>query len=666
MDGYIKLAKPFVQNMEGGNDRNTIISIMGKYENLAKIILDKVGGKSNISSLTHCVTRLRFRLKDESLADDEGLKNTDGVVTVMHSAGQYQVVIGNHVPLVYKDFLSVAEMRDDDTIQEDNSPKGFFNKFMDIISGSFQPLLGVMCAMGIVKGLNAFIGFVVGAGYSVTGTYQVLNAIGDALFYFLPVILGFTSAKKFKLNPMIGMAIGAVLVYPSIQLSAISATGAAIGNAGILGEYHTTFLGIPFIAGNYTQTVVPVIAIVYLASKLEKLFKKVIPEMIQAFFVPLFVMLVSLPVGLLVIGPVISMLTNLLSQIFEQLNLFSPLLFGAVIGFAWMFLVIFGLHWALVPMMILNISQLGFDTIVVALYGHSFALLGAILAMYLKYTDKNKKALAIPAMISSFCGVTEPGIYGFALPEKLPFLFSCIASGIAGAIFTILAGKSYIMGGLGIFGILNFIAPDGNIRGVYLGLICIVVSIVIAFVLTLLFWKNSDINNNSTNNTDNLNNSNKDDKISVKKEVVSSPVKGKVIALENLDDAAFAQGVLGKGVGVELTDGKVYAPFDGTVTTLFPTNHAIGITSDLGTDLLIHVGIDTVNLNGEGFLPHIKQGDKVKRGQLILEVDLNILKEKGINVQTPVIVTNTDDYVDIIDTKQKEVNNEDMLLTLIF
>lgn len=635
---------------------------MGKYEDLAKTILEKIGGKSNISSLTHCVTRLRFRLKDESIADDDSLKNTEGVVTVMHSAGQYQVVIGNHVPLVYKDFLSIAGMSDEENAGEDEGPKGIFNRFMDVISGSFQPLLGVMCAMGIVKGLNAFIGFMAGVNYSMSGTYQILNALGDALFYFLPVILGFSSAKKFKLNPMIGMSIGAVLVYPSIQLSAINAAGAAIGNVGIFGEYHTTFLGIPFIAGNYTQTVVPVIVIVYLASKLEKLFKKIIPEMIQAFFVPLFVMLVSIPVGILVIGPVISMLTNLLSQIFAQLNLFSPLLFGAVIGFSWMFLVIFGLHWALVPMMILNISQLGFDTIVVALYGHSFALLGAILAMYIKYNDNNKKALAIPAMISSFCGVTEPGIYGFALPEKLPFLFSCIASGIAGAIFTILQGKSYIMGGLGIFGILSFISPDGNVRGLYLGLVCIVVSIVIAFVLTFIFWRNVDDKiENKEYKTSSLENN-----VAIKKETVNSPAVGKVINLEKLDDDAFSQGVLGKGVGIELTEGNIYAPFDGTVTTLFPTNHAIGLTSDIGADLLIHIGIDTVNLNGEGFHPHIKQGDKVKKGQLILEVDLNLLKEKNINVQTPVIVTNTSDYIDIIETKQKEVTNQDMLMTLIF
>lgn len=264
---------------------------------------------------------MRFRLKDESKANDDALKNNPGVVTVMKSAGQYQVVIGNHVPLVYADVCELAGISNDKP-QEEVAPQGAFNKLIDIISGCFQPILGPLCAAGIIKGLNALLVFILGTSFNNSGTYMVLNAIGDSIFNFLPIILGYTAAKKFNVNVVVGMIIGATLCYPTIQTDTLSAAVKAIGTLPMIGDYYTKFIGIPFVSGNYTSTVVPVICIVALAAQIQKLAKKYVPEMLQNFFVPFFVLIISLPIGLLVIGPVVSLLTSILSNIFAGYMLF--------------------------------------------------------------------------------------------------------------------------------------------------------------------------------------------------------------------------------------------------------------------------------------------------------------------------------------------------------
>ena len=578
---------------------------MSKYENLAKEILENVGGKENINSLTHCVTRLRFRLKDESKANDEALKNNPGVVTVMKSAGQYQVVIGNHVPLVYADVCELAGISNGTQQVEEEAPQGLFNKLIDIISGCFQPILGPLCAAGIIKGLNALLVFILGSSFNNSGTYMILNAIGDSIFNFLPIILGYTAAKKFYVIVIVGMIIGATLCYPTIQTDTLSAAGKAIGTLPFIGSYYTKFIGIPFVSGNYTSTVVPVICIVALAAQIQKIAKKFVPEMLQNFFVPFFVLIISLPIGLLVIGPVVSLLTTVLSNMFAGLYAFSPIVTAFVIGALWQCLVIFGLHWALVPMAMVNIGNLGYDTILPGMLGTTFAATGVLAAMYLKLKDENKKALAIPGVISAFCGVTEPAIYGFLLPEKTPFVFSCIGGAV---------------------------------------------SLVVGFVLTMIFYKTNDQQVENKEVT------------KLEEETILAPIKGEVKPIEESSDAAFASGALGKGVVILPEEGKVYAPVTGTVTVLFPSLHAIGITSDAGIELLIHIGINTVQLNGEGFTAHIKQGDQIKQGQLLVEFDMNKIKEAGYSLETPVLVTN---YADLKEVKNTNASSVQLQETLI-
>lgn len=622
---------------------------MSKYENLAKEILENVGGKENINSLTHCVTRLRFRLKDESKANDEALKNNPGVVTVMKSAGQYQVVIGNHVPLVYADVCELAGISNG-TQQVEEAPQGLFNKLIDIISGCFQPILGPLCAAGIIKGLNALLVFILGSSFNNSGTYMILNAIGDSIFNFLPIILGYTAAKKFNVNVIVGMIIGATLCYPTIQTDTLSAAGKAIGTLPFIGSYYTKFIGIPFVSGNYTSTVVPVICIVALAAQIQKIAKKFVPEMLQNFFVPFFVLIISLPIGLLVIGPVVSLLTTVLSNMFAGLYAFSPIVTAFVIGALWQCLVIFGLHWALVPMAMVNIGNLGYDTILPGMLGTTFAATGVLAAMYLKLKDENKKALAIPGVISAFCGVTEPAIYGFLLPEKTPFVFSCIGGAVGGAIMGTVAVKQYVIGGLGIFSVVNFISPKGNATGMIVSLIAGAISLVVGFVLTMIFYKTNDQQVENKEVT------------KLEEETILAPIKGKVKPIEKSSDAAFASGALGKGVVILPEEGKVYAPVTGTVTVLFPSLHAIGITSDAGVELLIHIGINTVQLNGEGFTAHIKQGDQIKQGQLLVEFDMNKIKEAGYSLETPVLVTN---YADLKEVKNTNASSVQLQETLI-
>lgn len=630
---------------------------MGKYEQLARDILKEVGGKENINSLTHCITRLRFKLKDESKANDDNLKNMDGVVTVMHSAGQYQVVIGNHVPAVYADVCEIAGIAAGGAAdEEEEAPKGVFNKLIDIISGCFSPILGPMCAAGIIKGLNALLNFLLGASYAASGTYMVLNAIGDAVFYFMPVMLGYSSAKKFKLNPVTGMLIGAALCYPTIQADALKAAGKAVGSLGILGSYYKTFAGIPWIAANYTSTVVPVLVVTALAGKIQKLAKKLVPEMLQNFFVPFFVLLISLPVGFLIIGPVVSLATNALSTGFTSLFKMSPVVGGALVGFFWQILVIFGLHWALVPLAMINITTLGFDNVLASSFAASFAQTAALFAMFLKMKDEKRKALALPAVVSGICGVTEPSIYGFTLPEKKPFIISCIGGAIGAAFTSAMNAPVYIMGGLGVFGIVNYISPKGDAHGMYMQLIGIVIAMVVSFVLTFILW--SDKSEAKTAET-------KAPEKASGPESIVAPVAGKVINLKELKDAAFAEGALGTGLGILPTDGHFYAPVNGTVTTLFPTLHAIGITSDSGVEVLIHIGLDTVQLEGKGFKAHVKQGDHVNVGQPLVDVDLDVVKKAGYETQTPIVITNTRDLLDVLPVGEGNVTAGDEIIKII-
>lgn len=634
---------------------------MGKYEQLANEIIKHVGGKENILSLVHCVTRLRFQLKDENRADDDILKNMDGVVTVMKSAGQYQVVIGNHVPAVYADVCEAAGISTS-TQEEKNEHKNIFDALIDTISGIFQPILSIMTAAGMLKGLNALF-LALGWYADTSGTAIFMNTIGDALFMYLPIILGYTSAKKFGLKPFVGLVIGAALCYPAIQQSALAGGGDPLYTlfAGTLFEspVYMDIFGIPVITMDYTSSVVPVILICFFASKCEKQLNRVIPETLKFFFVPMFTLFIALLCGFIVIGPIATFASNLIAEGIMNVRNFSPMLAGALVGGFWQVLVIFGLHWGFIPIYINNIATMGFDNVMMPFFGATFAQTAVVIAMLIKTRDKKLRALCVPAAISGIFGVTEPAIYGITLPRKKPFIISCIASAIAGAYFGFANLREFIMGGLGIFEFPAMIDPaTNNMDSLYVGVIGAILAMVVGFVLTMLFFKDdkaADVKEAQDTKKPVA-------KELLDKEIIAMPLQGRVLPLSEVQDAAFSQGVLGKGLAIEPDTGEVVSPVNGVVTTLFPTFHAIGITADSGVEVLIHVGMDTVQLEGAFFHPAVQQGDRVTAGQKLLSFDMEEIRKAGYSLITPVVITNSSQYLDILETGLK---SSEELLTIV-
>lgn len=640
---------------------------MGKYINLSKDIIKNVGGKENIIGLTHCITRLRFKLKDESLANDDILKNMSDVVTVMKSGGQYQVIIGNHVQDVYNDICSLVDLENtSNTTSNDQKKSGnLLSTFIDVVSGIFQPVLGVMAACGMLKGLNELFA-TLGLYTKNSSEYLVINAMGDALFFFLPIFLGYTASKKFNLKPMVGLVLGAVMCYPSIQSSSVS-QGAEIlytlfEGTMFASPVYMEFLGLPVISIDYTGTVIPIIFVIYFASKCETLFNKIIPDLVKFFFVPMLTILVALPVGLIIIGPIATFGSTMISQFVFMVRDFSPLIAGAIVGFTWQILVIFGMHWGFIPVYINNIVTNGYDNVMMPFFACTFASSAVVLAIFFKTKDKKLKEMAIPNFISGIFGVTEPAIYGILLPLKKPFIISCIAGGIGGAFYGYFNLRKFMTGGMGIFELPAMIEPNGEVGNLIVALSGIAISMVVGFVLTMVLYKD----NEDVENEENKSISEKVTNNQIDKNIIISPLKGEVVNLSEIEDAAFSSGVLGDGVAIIPSDGKVVSPVNGVVTTLFPSLHAIGILSDEGVEVLIHIGLNTVQLDGKGFSAKIKQGDKVKKGQEILTFDMETIKSAGYSLVTPVVITNSSQFLDVAQTNSKNVDLKDNLITVLF
>lgn len=476
-----------------------------KYDGLARIIIQNVGGKSNIISVAHCITRLRFKLKDESKANKEVLESTDGVIKVMQAGGQYQVVIGNQVNDVYDAVLEVGHLAAAGAVDEEGNAveetsgggkKSPVSLLIDVISGTLQPTLGVMAATGIIKGLLALFDFL-GLIPAASGTYQVWYAVADGFFYFMPIVLGYTAAKKFKVNEFIGMAIGIALCYPAmVNSTAGTVLGTVFTGTAFEMSYYLTFFGIPVImpASGYTSSVVPIILAVAIAAPLEHWLKKVIPDAIKLFVVPFVTLIVMVPLTYLVIGPIASILCSILSLFFNaiySIPVVGGLIGGVLIGAFWQVLVIFGLHWSLVPLAMINYSLLGYDFILSPYFCVSFAQTFVVLAIVLKTKDEKLKKIAIPAFISGIFGVTEPAIYGVTLPKKTPFIYSCIAGAIGGAFTGLMRTRSYSIGGLGLFGLPSFIDTTGvmGLTNMIYILIAILIASVAGFAMTYVLYK---------------------------------------------------------------------------------------------------------------------------------------------------------------------------------
>lgn len=652
------------------------------YDALAKTIIKDVGGKDNVISVVHCTTRLRFKLKDEKKANDDALKDTDGVVTVVKAGGQYQVVIGNEVADVYEavlkegGFSGGGQVADDDL---DDSNMSLMDKAIDLISGIFTLILGPMAAAGMIKGLTAMCASF-GWLAKTSGTYEVLYAIGDGFFYFLPLILAITSAKKFKVDRFTAITIGAAMCYPAmVAMNSSKKVLFDLFNGTFLhSQVHATFLGIPIISMNYTSTVIPIILAVWFASVVEKWCKKWIPTVVKTFLVPFVTLLIVVPLTFLIIGPLATWIGNALAAITSAVYNFSPVLAGILLGGFWQVFVIFGVHWGFVAVMMSNIAALGYDPILGLSLGASFAQIGVVLAILLQTKDQKLKGIALPAFLSGIFGVTEPAIYGVTLPRKKPFVLSCIAAGIGGGLIGFFGTKMYMMGGMGVFVIPAAIGPKTGVdMSVYGLMIAMAVSFVLGFILQMVLGKKSvdqaydekqaktvqEVANQADTIAKAAPSLASTSDLNVSTELVS-PLAGELLPLSEVKDEVFSSGAMGEGVAVEPSEGVLHAPADGKVVMTFPTGHAIGMKTSDGAEILMHIGMDTVNLQGHGFETLVAKGDEVKAGDELVKFDIDAIHAKGYVVTTPIVVTNSKDYEKITVVSQGKVKVGQEILDL--
>ncbi|HBQ5669798.1 TPA: PTS beta-glucoside transporter subunit IIABC [Klebsiella quasipneumoniae subsp. similipneumoniae] len=599
-----------------------------EYKALAQDILNRVGGKENIVSLVHCATRLRFKLKDNGKADAEGLKANPGVIMVVESGGQFQVVIGNHVHDVWQAVRQEAGLSDDSEPTAESVEKGsLLGQIIDVVSGIFTPFIGVLAASGILKGMLA-LAVVCGWLTPQQGTYKIWFAASDALFFFFPLFLGYTAGKKFGGNPFVSMVIGGALTHPLMiqAFEASQAPGAAVEH----------FLGIPVTFINYSSSVIPIILASWVCCWLERKSNALLPSSMKNFFTPAICLAVVVPLTFLLIGPLATWLSHLLAQGYQIIYAVAPWLAGAAMGALWQVCVIFGLHWGLIPLMINNLTVLGHDSMLPMLLPAVMGQVGAVLGILLKTRDTRQKVLAGSAFSAGIFGITEPAIYGLTLPLRRPFIFGCVAGAIGGAIVGFSNAHVYSFGFGNIFTVAQMIPPQGLDSTVWGGVVGIFAALIISCGLT--FFAGLPRASAAPGAVA---------VAPVSANDILAPMSGSVIALDQVPDSTFASGLLGKGVAIIPAVGKVIAPFPGEVASLFQTKHAIGLQSDSGIELLIHVGIDTVKLDGVPFTAHVKEGDRVQAGDLLIEFDRQAILDAGYDLATPIIISNSDDYREI-------------------
>ena len=592
---------------------------------LANEILKKVGGKENIITYSHCSTRLRFDLKDSSVIDKTGLEQTEGVLSIMNVAGQTQIILGSQVQYIYEELQTLLPQGDSSAAKpsEHKKKKGFWGTALEIISSLFTPLIDVLIGAGILKGILS-ICTATGLLTSTDGTYQILNAAGDSLYYFIPVVLAITCSKRLKTNLFVSVTIAGALLYPN--LTALYDAGTAI-----------TFLGIPVHLTAFKSSVFPIIFAILLLSYVEKALKKLLPDSIRSRIAPFFSLLIVVPITIIIFGPLGSMLSDAIANFYMNLYDFNPIIAGGFIGAIAQILVIFGIHWGLFPIIFSNIEKFGFDTIL-AVFGPSIiAQSGAAFGVWMKTKNKRLKQIASPAAIMGFFGISEPAIYGITLKYRKAFACAVVGGGIGGAISGACGARALAVA---VAAVPTFPAYFGTgFTGfvvAYFGafLISAVLTYFIGFNDTMIPDSEKDIipDNTTQNNTfpDSGN------AITLK---MYAPASGKVLSLKKVADPAFASEALGKGAAVIPEDNKIFSPIAGVISAVYPTKHAYGITGKNNEEILIHIGIDTVKLNGRFFKSYVKPGDIVIPGDLIAEADINAIKQAGYDPTIMIIDT---------------------------
>lgn len=630
------------------------------YSVVAKKILEKVGGEENVSSVMHCMTRLRFNLKDEGLVKDEEVKKINGVMGIMKKGGQYQIIIGNDVDKCYKELVKLGNFAKASTSNKSKKTKqNIFITLLDVISSCMAPIIPAIMGAGMIKVLVVLL-TLSGALSDKSQTYTILSTLGDAAFYFLPVLLAVSAAKKFNTNEYLALAVVTVMVHPSFI--ALVTAGKPI-----------SFIGLPVTAATYTYSVIPVIMIVWVMSYIEKFADKITPSFLKSFLKPMIILLIAAPIALIVVGPIGAIIGKGLSTgmylIYAKAGWAAVILLSAFMPF----IVMTGMHWALVPTTISNLANPGYDgLLLVAMLASNLAQGAACIAVGLKTKNKKLKQVASASGISAIiAGVTEPAMYGVTLRLKRPMIACVIAGGVAGIYSGVTGLKAYVFATPALASIAQFIPKAGGSNFVN-AIITVVISVVVAFIATwIIGFDDSIYEEDEENSDDSLINAEKPvfsesvNDSSIVSSLILSPIEGKAVSLSQVNDATFSEEIMGKGVAIIPSKGRVVSPVNGTVTALFNTKHAIGITSDDGTEIIIHIGLDTVKLEGKYFTAHVKKDERIKVGDLLIEFDIKSIEKAGYEVITPVIVTNTDKYKDILSIIDKDVKEKDELIKVV-
>ena len=625
---------------------------------VAQRILEEVGGKENISSLTHCFTRLRFVLKDKSKANKEVISNLEGVIQVVEASGQFQIVLGNKVEKIYDELMPmVGELEE---TNNDNGEKiGIGTKILNTVAAIFTPTVPAIAASGMLKGILAVAALIglnmYGVDIKTYNTYIILNAASDALFYFMPIILARSAAKVFKTNDYIAMILGATLCYPAIVDL-------------MTGENPVTLFGIGITQANYVSSVVPIIIAVFVLAYVEGFVKKIMPEVLKVIMVPTLSLLVMVPATLMIFGPIGIYFGNVVNWAYYYIMGLSPILLGAFIGGIWCVLVIFGAHRAIIPIGINDVAKTGRQNLLAFAGAANFSQAGVALGVFLKTKNKNLKTVAASATVTALFGITEPAIYGANLRLKKPMIYAVISGALGGA----------LMGWGGSYG--NAFANQGVLTiPVYAeagtkAFVCYLLGCLIAFggacIMTVVLGFKDLPEENAKKVQETLTDAVKeainDDLVFEDSDlVVDSPVEGRTISLADVPDEVFASGAMGKGIAVYPSKGEIVAPMDATVSVLYPTMHAIGLTLDNGVEMLIHIGIDTVNLDGKFFEKHANVGEHLTKGQRIVSFDMQGIEAAGYDLTTSVIITNSNNYVAIGSTKDNHIETNSNLLFLL-
>ena len=628
------------------------------YKQLAKTIVELVGGESNISNLTHCATRLRFNLKDEKKANTPQLKNTKGVMGVVSSGGQYQIIIGSDVGSAYKQIMELVNL-DGATSTNGNEnkedDKKVIEKVIDTVSGIFTPILPAITAAGMLKAVLAIL-----VAFKVitpdAQSYQVINFMADAAFYFLPVLLANSAAKKFKCNPYLAMMIGGILIHPSFisMVNTAKETGEAI-----------KVFGLPITTASYASSVLPIILGVWFMSYVEPIADKISPKPIKFFSKPLITTLVTGIMTLVVIGPLGYIISDKVGMSIQMLESYASWLVPVILGGLTPLLIMTGTHYGLIPIGVNNVLTMGYDTMIgPPMLASNVAQGAASLAVAFKTKDQELKQLATSAGITGVCGITEPALYGVSLRFKTPLYATMIGGAVGGLFFGIFRVARFATGSPGLLTLPVYIGGEGMTNFIY-ACIGAVISIVVSFIVCLIIYKDPK---EEENNTQEVKQEVKETKVEThtgEMSTICSPLMGEAVSLKEVNDPTFAEEIMGKGMAIIPTVGQLVSPVKGTVTMVFETKHAIAVTSEDGVELLMHIGLDTVKLGGKYFRTHVVAGDKVEVGSPIVDFDIEGIKSEGYDIITPVLITNTDDYANIVAVDDRSVKLGDEIIKVV-